>query len=93
MERKEARHANNDRPERFVPDVEVVMRKAAALLRQNAVVGVFCGELRQADAEGLTLFHAPEDEVDAKGLVLLHAPQRGQHVFFFAHSFFRPFDG
>ncbi|MHB1530482.1 MAG: DUF5372 family protein [Acidiferrobacteraceae bacterium] len=52
MERKEAGHAHDDGTEYFVTDVKVVMREAAALVRQDAVVGVRSGILRHADAEG-----------------------------------------
>ena len=62
-------------------------------MRQNAMVGILGGVLRHADAERAALFHAFEDEVDAVGVLLLHAAQRGQHVIFFAHPFFRPLDG
>ncbi len=93
MEGKEGGHAHDDRPQHLVPDVEVVMGETAALMRQDAVVGVLRREFGDADAEGAALFHALEDEVDAIGILPLHAAQRGQDVIFFAHAFFRPFDG
>ena len=92
LEGKEGRHAHDDRPEDLVADVEVVMREAAALMREDAVVGVLGGKLRQADAEGRPLLHALEDEVDAVGVVLLHATQRRQHVVLLAHSLLGPLD-
>jgi hypothetical protein len=73
VERKKRRHAYDNRPEHLVPDVEVEMGEAAALVRQDAMVGVLCRELRQADAKRPALFHAPEDEVDTKGVFLFHA--------------------
>src|SRR5947208_3931007 len=52
VKRKETRHAHNDRAQNFIPDIKIVMRKAAALVRQDAVVGVFRRELRHADTKG-----------------------------------------
>ena len=92
VERKETRHANDNWSQDFVPDVEVVMRKAARLMRQNAVIRILRGVFRYADPECPALLHALEDEVDAEGLPLLHAAQRGQDVFFFANAFACPFD-
>ena len=37
---KEAGHAHDHGAENFVADVEVVVREAAALVRQDAVVGI-----------------------------------------------------
>src|SRR5215831_21405070 len=73
VEGKEAGHANDDRPQNLVTDVAVVMGKAAALVREDAVVGILGGILRDGDAEGATLFHAFEDEVDTVSPTLLHA--------------------
>ena len=92
VEGKERRHAHDDRPQYLVANVEVEMGETAALMRQYAMVGVLCRELRHADAKRPALFHAPEDEVDAVGVLLFHPAQRGQDVIFFAHAFFRPFD-
>ena len=87
---KEAGHTDDDRPQDLVTDVEVVVGKAAALVRQDAVVGVLSGILGYADAECAPLFHALEDEVDAVGATLLHAAQCRQNVILFAESFLRP---
>src|SRR3954447_15581217 len=43
VKRKETCHAHNDRAQNLIPDIEIVMRKAAALVRQDAVVGSFVG--------------------------------------------------
>ena len=93
MERKEAGHADNDRPQHFVPDVEVEVREAAALGRQDAVVWILGGILRYRDAEGTALFHAFEDEIDTVGPALLHAAQGRQHIILFADTFVGPFHG
>ena len=90
---KEAGHADDDRPQDLVPDVEVVVGEAAPLVRQDAVVGVLGGILRYADAEGAALFHALEDEVDAVGPTLLQAAQCGQDVILFAEAFLGPLHG
>lgn len=39
------------------------MSEAAALVSENAIVGVGCGIFRSPDAEGPTLFHALENEI------------------------------
>src|SRR5450759_4110561 len=56
VKRKEARHAHDDGSQNLVADVEVVMREAAALVRQDAIVGVLSGISRHADAEGAAQF-------------------------------------
>src|SRR5688572_11684296 len=73
MERKETGHADDDRPQHLIADVEVIVGKAAALVSEDAVVGILRGKLWHGDAEGPALFHALEDEVDAVGPVFLHA--------------------
>ena len=54
-----------DWTENFIADVEVVVREAAPLASQDAVVGILSGILRHGDTEGRPLLHALEDEVDA----------------------------
>ena len=93
VEGEEAGHADDDRSQDLVADVEVVVGEAATLVRQDAVVGILGGILRHADAEGAALFHAFEDEVDAVSPTLLHAAQCRQDVILFAESFFGPLDG
>src|SRR5436305_9911866 len=64
MNRKEAGHTQDDGPQNFIPNVEVVMGETAALVRQDAVVGVLGGILRNGDAKRPALFHALEEEVN-----------------------------
>ena len=64
---------HDHRAESFVADVEVVVGEAAALARQDAVVGVLGGIFRHADAKGRPLLHALEDEIDAVGVLVRHA--------------------
>ena len=67
------------------------MRKAAALVRQDAVVGVFRRELRHADTKGPALFHAFEDEVHSIRILLLQTAERRQNIVFFTKTLLRPF--
>jgi len=67
--------------------------EAAALMRQDPVVGVFCRILRHADPEGRPLFHAPENEIDSIGALLTHSAQPGQDLILFADTFLAPLDG
>jgi hypothetical protein len=69
------------------------VREAAALMRQDAVVGVSCRILRHADAEGRSLFHALENEIDSIGALLAHPTQPGQDLILFADTFLGPLDG
>src|SRR6266566_3787157 len=92
VEREEACHAQDDGPQNFIPNVEVVMGETAALVREDAVVRIPGGILRNGDAERPALFHALEDEVNAVSVRLLDTAQRGQHVILFANSLFGPFD-
>ncbi len=73
VEREKRCDANDNRPEHLVPDIEVVMREAAALVGENPMVRIFCRVLRHADTERPALFHAPENEVNAKNVLLFHA--------------------
>jgi hypothetical protein len=60
-------------PQNPVPDIEVIVGETALLMRQDAIVGILGGELRDTDAEGASLLHAPEDGVDPIDVSLLHA--------------------
>ena len=93
LERKERRHAHRHRPQRFVPQVEIVVREAAPLRSQNAVVGVLGGELGHGTAEARPLFHALKDEIDAVPAGPLHAAQPGPHVIFFTDTLLGPLHG
>ena len=77
MEGKVGGHAHEDGSQDFIPDVEVVMGEAAALVCEDAVVGVLGGILGHADAEGTTLLHAFEDEIDSIRAFLLHPAEGG----------------
>ena len=93
MEGEETGHADGDGSQNLVADVEVVMRKAAPLVREDAMVGILGGVLGHGDAERPSLFHALEHEVDTVSIPLLQAAQSGQDVIFFAYSLAGPFDG
>src|SRR5215467_1260002 len=43
MEREEAGHAQDDRTQNFIPDVEIVVGETAVLVRQDAVMGIAGG--------------------------------------------------
>lgn len=45
-------HPHDGGPQHFIANVVVVVREAAPLVRQNAMVGILRGTLRQADGEG-----------------------------------------
>src|SRR5262245_59459736 len=75
VEREEAGHTDDNRPQDLVPDIEVVMGEAAPLVRQNSVVGVLRGILRYRDPKSPSLFHALENEVDAINTTLFQATQ------------------
>ena len=80
------------RAEDFVADVEVVVGEAAALARQDAVIGVLGGIFRHADAKGRPLLHALEDVIDAVAIRPHHAALPRQDMVFLAHALFGPFD-
>ena len=69
------------------------MREAAALRRQNAVVGVGAGKLWHADAEAAALLHALEDEVDSVGVFSNETRQARLDVVLLAHSLLGPLQG
>lgn len=91
LEREERCHAHHHRPQGFIPQVEIVMREAAPLLAQNAVVGVLGGELGQRTTEGRSLLHALEDEIYAVLSGLLHAARPRPHVILLADALPGPF--
>ena len=80
-------------PRIFIAHIKIVVRVAAPLMRQNAMVGILGGKLGDADAERGPLLHALEMKVDAVGVRFYHAPQVGLHIIFFAHSLLGPFLG
>ena len=87
------RPPHHDGSKHLIVNVEVVVREAAALMRQDPVVGVFGRILRHADPEGWPLFHALENEIDAIGALLAHSAQPGQDLILFADTFLAPLDG
>jgi len=51
FEGEERAHAHDEGTEHFVANVEVVMGEAAALVGDNAVIGIFGGIFRDGDTE------------------------------------------
>src|SRR5262244_198650 len=92
LEREEGGYPHHDWTEDRIADVEVVMREAAALVRQDPVMWIFGRVFRHGDAKGRALLHALEDEIDAIGAPLRHAALPGQDMIFLAHSLFGPLD-
>lgn len=74
LERKEGANAHRQRPDFFIPDVEVEVRVAVSLPPQDAVSRMLGRVLRLGGAEGGAQLHAAEDEVDAEPVLPLHAP-------------------
>ena len=93
LEGEERRHANHHRPQHFIADIKVVVREAAPLMAQNAMVRILGGELGDAGTERRALLHAPKDEVDSVGVPLHHPAQVREHVIFLADALLSPFDG
>ena len=93
LEWEERRHAHRHRSQCFVPQVEIVVREAAPLRSQNAVVGILGGKLGHGTAEGRPLFHALENEIDAVLAGPLHAAQPGPDVIFFTDTLLGPLHG
>src|SRR5215475_12097344 len=90
LEREEGGYPHHDWTEDRIADVEVVMREAAALVRQDPVIWIFGRVFRHGDAKGRALLHALEDEIDAVGAALRHAALPGQDMIFLAHALFGP---
>src|SRR6516164_1150861 len=92
LEREEGGYPHHDRTEDLIADVEVVVREAAALVRQDPVIWIFGRVFRHGDAKGGALLHALEDEIDAVGAPLRHVALPGQDVIFLAHPLLGPLD-
>src|ERR1035441_1224013 len=90
---KERGHAHRHRPQRLVADVEVVMREAAALPSQDAVVGIVGGKAGNRGAEGLALLHAFQNEVHPMLPGPFHAAQGGTNIILLAYLRLGPFEG
>ncbi len=77
VKRKEGGHPQHHRSQNLIPDVKIVVRETAALVRQDAVVRVLGGIFRDTDAESPALFHALEDEIDSVTVLLEQTIQSG----------------
>ena len=93
VEREEACHAQDDGPQNFIPNVEVVMGETAALRAQNAMVWILGRELGNRATESGALFHALENEIDAITAGALYAAGPRPDIILFADTFLRPLDG
>src|SRR6266550_4359211 len=78
LERKERGDPHHHRAQGFVAEVEVVVREAAALAGEDAVIWILGGVFGDADAKARPLLHALEDEVDAVGVVPGHGRCQGR---------------
>src|SRR6201981_1636118 len=92
LEREERGDPHHHWAQGFVAEVEVVVREAAALAGEDAVIWIRGGVFGNADAKARPLLHALEDEVDAVGVVPGHAALPGQDMVFLAHALLGPFD-
>ena len=93
VEGEKSGNAEDDRPEDFIPNVEIIVGEATALVRQDAVVGILGGIFGDGNAEGAALFPTRENEINAEGVGLFQSTQGRQDVIFFADSLFGPLDG
>src|SRR6266436_1226880 len=94
LERKERGDPNHHRAQGFVGEVEVVVREAAALAGEDAVIWIPRfreGRLLVAYVGTLMRKLGP-CEVDAVGVVPGHAALPGQDMVFLAHAFLGSFD-
>ena len=90
LEWEERGHPHHHRAENRIADVEIVVREAAALVGQDAIIWILARVFRHGDAKGGSLLHALEDEVDAVGVGPCHAALPGQDMVFLAHPLFGP---
>jgi hypothetical protein len=79
-------------PKTLIPNIEVVVREAAALRRQDPVIRVLRRILRDRTPKRRSLLHALEDEVHTKEVLPLHRPLPAPNVLFLAHPFLGPLD-
>src|SRR5262249_17462423 len=75
LEWEEGAHAHHDGSEHFITNVKVVVGEAAALVGDNAVIGVLGGVLWYGDPEGRSYLHALEYEVHAVGILPLRSAE------------------
>src|SRR6266404_9480136 len=92
LEREERGHPHHYGAQSFVADIEIVVREAAALGGEDAVMRILGGIFRYADPEGRPLLHALEDIVDAVGAVPCHASLPRHDMVLLAHPLLGPFD-
>src|SRR5262249_32706808 len=92
LEREEGGDPHHDWTEDRIADVKIIMREAAALVRQDSVMGIFGRVFRHGDAKGRALLHALEDEIDAVGAPLRDAALPGPDMIFLAHSLLGPLE-
>src|ERR1035438_10321812 len=90
LERKKGGRANHHRPENLLADIKVVVREAAPLISQNAMVRVLGRELGNPATECGTLLHALEDEVDSIRILFHHPAQMRQTLVFLCARPSRP---
>ena len=77
--------------EHFVADVEVIVRIAAALAADDAVIGIGGGVLGRTGTEGRPDFHALEDEVHSEPVLSLHSPLVRADIILLAYPVLGPF--
>lgn len=65
---------------------KIIVREAAALFVQDAVVGIVGGKLGQNRAEGLAVLQVFENEVGAMLVVALHGAEPGPDIVFLAYA-------
>jgi hypothetical protein len=75
---------------RFVQDVKVIMGVTAALLAQDAIIGILGGIARGTNAKGRALFHTAKDVIDPEAVLALPALEDRPDPIFLAQSFFGP---
>src|ERR1035438_475653 len=90
LERKKGGRANHHRPENLLADIKVVVREAAPLISQNAMVRGLGRELGNPATECGTLLHALEDEVDSIRILFHHPAQMRQPLVFLCARPSRP---
>src|SRR5215469_444385 len=93
LEGEERAHEYHDRAEHLIANVEVVVSEPAALVSDDAVIGIIGGIFRHRDAEGRSHFHAFENKIDAVGIFSHHAALPAQDKVLLADALLGPRDG
>jgi len=91
LEGEERADAHHDGAERLIANVEVVVREAAALVSDDAVIGILGGIFRRRDAEGRSQFHAFENKIHAVGIFSHHAALPAEDKVLLADALLGPF--